>query len=202
MINLLPTDYKETLLYARRNTSLRGWAIALLAVLAGAIILTGFGYWYLRNETNKQAASLESSKRELQEQNIDGVKAQTEEISSNINLAINVLQREVLFSKLLRQLGAAMPANTALTQLAVEEEIKGGLTLEAVASNLNSASQIQVNLESPENKIFAKADIENIQCNDKTIPGYPCKVTLRALFNEQNPFVYIQPGGTGSGENR
>lgn len=199
MINLLPTSYRESLHFARRNTSLRGWVIALSAVLLGAIVVTGGGYWYLRIETNKQAAALERSKQELQAQNIDQVRGQVDEMSGNIRLAIQVLQREVLFSKLLRQLGSAMPANTALTQLAVEDEIKGGLSLEAVASNLNSASQIQVNLESPENQIFAKSDIESITCNESDIPGFPCAVRLKALFNNENPFVYIQPSELEAG---
>lgn len=96
-----------------------------------------------------------------------------------------------------------MPANTALTQLSVEDDVKGGISLEAVASNFTSASQIQVNLEDPGNKIFAKSDIENITCSgEPEIPGFPCTVSLRALFNDENPFVYIQPDEVNAGANQ
>lgn len=199
MINLLPTDYKRTLLFARRNTSLRGWIITLVIVLVGTVVVVGIGYWYLKNETNKQVAALERSKQELQQQNIDGVRTQIDEISGNTRLVIEVLQREILFSKLIRSIGAALPPNTILTGITLDDKVEGGIDLTAAASDFTSASQIQVNLQDPDNKVFAKADIVSITCGGTEIDGYPCNAQIRALFNEENPYAYIPADGANSG---
>ena len=202
MINLLPTDHRQKIFYARRNTSLRSWIIAVLVVLAGMIIVVGAGFFYLQREVNRQTVSLEESKKQLQDQKIDEVRAQIDEISGNTRLVIQVLQREVLFSEVMRQIGAALPPNTALTQISLEDQVKGGITLTASATDITAASQIQINLDDPANKIFAKADLESISCEGTELPDYPCTVQIRALFNDKNPFVYIPPEGSNSGENQ
>lgn len=200
MINLLPTNYRETLLYARRNTSLRGWLVAFVIALSGLAVLIGGGYFYLQNEINKQSKVLESARSDLSAQDLDGTRKKLDDISANTKLVLQVLQREILFSKLLRQLGASLPPNTALTQIQIDE-VKGGLTLQAAALDINSATQLQVNLQDPENKIFEKADIESINCNDPDpATRLPCTVQIRALFAAENPYVYIPSTQTSTEE--
>ena len=72
-----------------------------------------------------------------------------------------------------------------------------GLALTANATSYTTATQVQVNLADPSNKIFAKVDIENITCTQggSTDPQYPCTVQLRALFSNNNPFLFIHQGG-------
>lgn len=195
MINLLPTDYRKNLLYARRNTALRKWAGALVIASLGAMLIVAGGFFYLQNEVRQQSRTLAASQANLKSQDIDGTRKELETISSNTKLILQVLEREILFSKLLRQLGSILPANTALQQIEIDE-LQGGLALQAGAANIEAATQLQVNLEDPENKIFQKADIENINCSEP-IEGspYPCTVTLRALFNNDNPYRYISSGG-------
>lgn len=59
MINLLPTETKQTYRYARRNHILLRWTIAcVFSLLGGALLATG-GYLYLNQSitnTNKQIA--------------------------------------------------------------------------------------------------------------------------------------------------
>lgn len=110
-----------------------------------------------------------------------------------MKLATDVLSREILFSKVLTQLGSVLPAETALQQLQIDD-LKGGLTLSAGAENIAAATQIQLNLADPKNQIFEKADIENINCEGKDpSKPYACIVQIRALFMKDNPFLYIAP---------
>jgi Tfp pilus assembly protein PilN len=197
MINLLPTGYRLTLLYARRNTILKNWCIAFIIVLAGAVLLVAGGYVFLQSEINKQSKALETSRQDLASQDIEGTRQRLDEISANTKLVLQVLQKEILFSKLLRQLGASLPPNTALTQVQIDE-VKGGLTLQASAADINAATQLQVNLQDPNNKIFEKADIENINCGEEGGGVFPCTVQLRALFAEENPYVYIPSSQTSA----
>lgn len=195
MINLLPTGTKEEMFYARRNTTLLKWVTALGVSLAGVVIIVVAGNILLQVSINNYSSETSRAEEQLQAQEIDQTQKQIEEVSSNTKLATQVLSREVLFSKLLRQLGASLPSDTVLRQFQIEE-LGGGLTLQAAATDINAATQLQLNLDDPRNKIFEKADIENISCNDE-IPGqYPCTIQLKALFAEDNPFTLIgQSGG-------
>ncbi len=190
MINLLPTGVKEDLLYARRNTTLVKWIIALVISIIGIVIIVLAGNIFLQVSINNYSSETTEARDRLQAQKIEETQAQIEEISSNTKLATKVLSREILFSKLLRQLGASIPANNVLQQFQVEE-VGGGLTLQAAATDINAATQLQLNLQDPQNKIFEKADIESITCGQTESAKYPCVIQLKALFADQNPFTFI-----------
>lgn len=196
MINLLPPDYKRTLFYSKRNRTMSRWVAALSIALIFSLIIVGVGWIYLDQSVKKEAKAVEETQAALKEQDIDKTTARVEEISNNTKLALDVLSREILFSKLIKQLGAALPPGTALESLTLED-LRGGLTIEAYATDFSSASQIQVNLNDPQNKIFKQADIETITCSDspetetEESRAYPCSVRLKALFDDNNEYVYI-----------
>jgi Tfp pilus assembly protein PilN len=198
MINLLPPETKQEMFYGRRNTILLHWIIACLLALVGVGLIIGAGFFYLQHSISNQTTSLEQSRQTLKAQKVDEAQAKLTEISSNTKLVLQVLSKEVLFSKLLTQLGASIPTNTMLEELQIDK-VQGGLTLKAQATDINTATQLQLNLQDPSNKIFDKADLENISCVPPS-PGtkYLCTVQLRAQFAKDNPYVYITPttGGT------
>jgi hypothetical protein len=192
MINLLPPDIKQDITYARRNRRLVRWIVALLFLIGGVASITIFGQLYINRAATSHAVQVEQSRQQLKLQQLEETQAQVENISSSLKLAVDVLSREVLFSKLLRQIGAAMPAGATLSGISIEK-IEGGLDLTAAAADYRSASQIQVNLQDPANQIFEKADIDNITCeyDNPPDPRYPCNITIRALFGDNSPFLYI-----------
>jgi hypothetical protein len=196
MINLLPKDTKTDLLYARRNTILLRWITACAFVLIGVGLLVAGGYIYLSQSIENYSKQVDTSRNSLAAQKIEETQKQVEDISNNTKLVTQVLSREILFSKLLRQLGASLPADTTLRQFQVDK-LQGGLTLQGAAKNIEAATQLQVNLQDPNNKIFDKADIENINCATTSDSTYPCTVQIRALFSKNNPYLYITPT-TGS----
>ncbi len=198
MINLLPPETKENMLYARRNTVLLRWVFALLIAWVGVGLIFIGGQIYLSSTIKSTTASLEQSRQSLKDQKFDETTKQLEDLSNNTKLILQVLSREVLFSNLLRQLGSIVPPNTTLQSFQVDK-LQGGLALQAAAKDIESATQLQVNLQDPANKIFEKADIESINC---TAPDpdteYPCQVQIRALFAKNNPYLYINPQDAGS----
>lgn len=199
MINLLPPEYKDNIVYARRNRTLLNWSSAMLVSLMFIGLVVATGYILMNNSIKNQTAQAEAAKQHLKDEKIDETKSKLEEISSNTKLILQVLSREILFSSLLKQLGASLPAGTTLQSIQIDK-VEGGITLKALAKDVNAATQIQVNLSDPENKIFQKADIESISCtpggDNKAI--YPCTVQLRALFGKDNPYVYISNTSKGS----
>ena len=199
MINLLPFELKKDISYARKNTKLRRWIVASAVALAGMGIIIAGGLFYIHNSTKSLTVKLEESKKTLKIQNVEQTQKRVEEISANTKLATQVLSREILFSKLIKQLGSALPASTALKSLQIDK-LQGGIQLNAAASDFNTATQLQLNLQDPKNGVFEKADIDSINCGSTTdeSAGLPCDVTIRALFSKNNSYVYIAPTAANS----
>jgi len=197
MINLLSPELKSAYAYGRRNVVLRRWVVVLLLALVGLGALGTYGTLRLHQSTVDAQSAVTAADNRLQQEHLNLTKNQVQDISNSLKLAVQVLSREVLFSKLITQIGAAMPAGTILTGLNINQ-VSGGLDLEAEATSYTTATQVQVNLTDPANKIFAKADINRIDCGGSSTssnPGFPCNVSLRALFNSSNQFLFINQGG-------
>lgn len=203
MINLLPPDVKETLVYARRNHMLIKWVAAFFVGIIGIGVVVFAGQLYINQTVKSYAADVQNKKDQLANQQLEETQKRTEEISSSTKLALQVLSRQVLFAELLRQIGAAMPSGASLQSLSLDR-LEGGIDLQAVAVDYRTATQVQVNLEDPDNKIFDKADILSITCTS-TATGtqvdsrYPCNVGVRALFAKDSPFTFTNtPGRSGA----
>lgn len=195
MINLLPPDIKAGYHYARRNVGLRSWVIALFAALVGLGILATYGSLTLHQSTNDYTQQVAAANNQLQEEHLTQTEQQVKDMTGSLRLAVQVLSQEVLFSKLITQIGAAMPSGAILTGLDINQA-SGGLDLTASSTNYTTATQVQVNLGNATSGIFAKVDIISISCsaNSSADPKHPCSVQLRALFNTNNQFLFINQG--------
>lgn len=190
MINLMPPDMKETLLYARRNLTLSKWLAAVTVGLAGIGVVMIMGNIYIDRTAKLFTQEVQGRKDQLAVMKLDETKKRTEEISSSVRLALQVLSRQVILSELLKQVGSVMPAGSSLQSLSINR-LEGGIDLQAVAVDYQTGSQIQVNITDPSNKIFEKADIISIACTDESAdPRYPCLVNIRALFAKDSPFIF------------
>lgn len=194
MINLLPPDLKSSYRYAHLNAKLLRWIGVFGLAIIGLVVISAGGLLYLYQTSRSYDTQISSLNRTLKEQNIDEVSKQTEHISNNLKLAVKVLSKEVLFSKLLTHLASITPSNANLTDLNISQE-QTGIDITAETTDYNAATQLQVNLSDPNNKLFTKADIVSISCESNSDSGtstkYPCSVVIRALFVKDNPFLFI-----------
>ncbi|MBI1857109.1 hypothetical protein HY003_02860 [Candidatus Saccharibacteria bacterium] len=193
MINLMPPDIKQQLHFARLNTKLLHWAITIfIGILGIAGVIMG-GQLYIDQSIQAYNNEVGISKDRLSSQKLQETQEHVDNISNSLKLVLQVLSREVLFSKLLRQIGTVMPVGSSLQSLSINK-LEGGIDLQAVASDYQTGTQVQINLQDPTNKIFEKADIQNINCtNDQaTATRYPCQVSIRALFAKDNPFMFVR----------
>lgn len=199
MINLLPTELKDAYRYAHHNTVLLRWVTALAIGLAGLFALSTAGLIYMQQTTRTYAAQAASAQTSLQQQDLTATQNQVKAISGNLQLAVQVLSKEVLFSKLLTRLAAVMPNNAVLTDLTIVQA-QSAVNITADTTDYNAATQLQVNLADPNNQIFSRADIVSIVCSSSAAPGsleakYPCTVNIRALFAANNPFLFVNSRG-------
>lgn len=195
MINLLPPNQKTALLYARRNTLLMRWLIALSIVAVVATVVLFLGRTYLQAESRRYVAITENTRAELKAQNLEEAQDRIEGISGNLKLIIQVLSRQIIFSELIKQIGVVIPEGAVLSDIEISKT-EGGLDLEAAAVNYDTATQVQVNLADPANKLFDKVDLVSVKCEGGE--AYPCIVKVRALFSEDNPYLFVNQDKAGS----
>lgn len=207
MINLLPPDVKENMLYARRNTRLRRWITAVMFGVFGILVIVGAGQVYLQQSIKAYDLQVATGQEELRAQKLDETQAQVQQLSGDLKLVVQVLQKEILFSKLLSQIGAALPPGSVLTNLSINK-VQGGLDLQVATTDSQTATQLQLNLQDPKNQIFEKADLISIQCKSKATGSdaiasqYPCTAQVRALFAKNNTFTFISGTGSNAGSTK
>ncbi len=193
MINLLPPETKESFRYARSNTLLLRWLLGITAGIVGIVIVTAGGMVFLNQAVHENQTLVSNTQTQLKTENLSKVQKQVDSISNNLKLMATVLSKEVLFSKLLKQVATALPSGAILTDLNITG-VQGGINLQAATINYQTATQIQINLQDSNNKIFSKADIVSIQCQSGGTgisSEYPCKAQYRAQFVTNNPFLFI-----------
>jgi hypothetical protein len=195
MINLLPPELKTGYTYGRRNVVLRKWVAMFLVALIGLAALGTYGLLAIKQSSIEYDKKISTAEQQLKRDKYEATQKQVKDLSGSFQLVVKVLGQEVLFSKLLQQMGKTIPANAALTGLNISQ-VKGGIDIAAGAADYNTASQVQVNLADPNNKIFSKADIVGINCSNTNTSLYPCTVNIRALFSDNNPYLFINSKGT------
>ncbi len=195
MINLLPSDVKKEITYARRNTSLRAWTFAILCCVLCVSLVVAAGHFYLQNSVETYTKQVGTSRQQLSDQKLEQTQQEIETVSGNLKLVVQVLSRAILFSKFLDQVGSAIPNGAVLTNLSISNKVQGGIDLQFSATDYQTATQVQLNLSDPDNKIFEKADLVSIQCGQTASSSvsseYPCNVQIRALFAKNNSFSFI-----------
>jgi hypothetical protein len=196
MINLLPPETKKTTTYARRNTQLVRACLAVVGVTIGALLIIGAGHFYLATTTSRYQQDVVNLQASLQSQDLEGTKKKIQDLSGSIKLVVQVLSKEILFSKLLRQAGSVMPNGSSLNTIEVSDDQKG-IDISAGVRDYQVGTQVQINLADPDNKLFDKVDLVSVECNTVGTSQYPCTATLRALFGDSSPYLFIN-GKTGN----
>lgn len=192
MINLIPPQMKQSYRYARRNYHLFHWMMACLTAIIGAVFITGFGLLHIQQASRSYEQQVATARQNLAAQNFSQVQAEVKDMSNNLQLATQVLSKQVLFSELLQRLGTIMPSETILTNLTISQSQKG-INVTAKAKTYTAATQLQVNMTDKQNELFSKADIVSISCSGVT--AYPCSVSISAQFAPNNPFLFVSNNG-------
>lgn len=192
MINLLPNDIKKDTGYARSNSILRRWIGVFLLTIVGIGVITVFGLFYINQSINSYSSEISKTTQELKDQKLEETEKKVQDISTSLQLVVKVLSRQIMFSSLIKQVAVSIPQNAVLASLEIPKT-EGGIDISASAKDYNTATQVQVNLQDPKNKIFDKADIINISCSTSSgaDKNYPCTVKIRAQFSKDNPFLFI-----------
>jgi hypothetical protein len=205
MINLMPTPAKSAIKYARINLRLLHWTLGSLLIIAAMGATVVLGGFYIDSAKNNLSNSIEQTKVTISSQKLDKVQVQAEGLSNGVKLIVQVLSKEVLFSKLLQEIGALMPAGATLGDIALSNTVTGAIDLTANAIDYQSATQVQLNLQDPKNNLFDKVDTTSVSCVDALQPSsggpgakYKCQILVRALFKPTAAVTFLANPPTNS----
>lgn len=192
MINLLPPAHKRALVYARRNIRLRQGAIGLCVGLLLLVVVTTGNYLILRQETNTYRNNTTALEQELKENDETETLGRMREISGTLNTVLGVLSQQILFADLFQRLGSIMPSGVVLQGISLQGAAAGGISLQISATSQFVASQALANIQDPTNRVFERADLENITCDyAPDNEPYFCTGSIRATFFKDSQFSFL-----------
>lgn len=190
MINLLPPDSKQSITYARRNAMLLRTCAIIIGIITSIILLFGLGSLYIQSQTKQYQQEISTLQTSLKAQNLEGTKAEIQDLSGSVNLVLRVLASNILFSKVLDRAAAVMPAGSSLSNIEISSDQKG-IDITAGVENYQVGTQVQVNLADKNNGLFDKVDLVSVNCDSTNTGAYPCVAKLRALFGDNSPYLFI-----------
>lgn len=204
MINLMPTDAKLAVSYARLNTRLVRWTVSciiIILIMAATVVVGGL---YIDRTKNSLSSSIDVTKTAIATQKLDQTKQEADSISQGVKLIVQVLSKEVQFSKLLQEIGKLMPSGATLGDIQLSNKVSGALDMSASALDYQSATQVQLNLQDPKNNLFEKVDTLSVNCLDtaastSTVNSrYKCQIVIRALFKSDAAGIFLASPKAGT----
>jgi uncharacterized protein HemX len=104
MINLLPSEYSNSLRSAHQNALLRAWLIGAIAAIIGLLAILGLGFLYINQQSKNIQNGIVAAQKNLEVQNLSSVQKQSKQISDNITTINQVLNKEIRFSSLIQDI--------------------------------------------------------------------------------------------------
>lgn len=190
MINLLPPDYKLNIEYGRRNSQLIGWVIVMAVVIVGITAMSAFGIFYIHQNTKNQQHLTQISKDRMASQNVEQTKTDLQTLSDNVNTIVQILNKQLLFSKMLSTIGGVLPKGTALNDINLSSTDLG-VDLNVGATDRATATQAFVNISDTKNGFFDKADLISITCSDSSGKKYGCTAAIRVTLKTDSSFYFL-----------
>lgn len=195
----MPYDSKDSIKYARLNSKLTKWIIGCVLLIALMIATVFAGVIYIDKTKSSLTKSIDQSKQTIASQKLDSTQKEAEDLSQGVKLIVQVLSKEVQFSKLLQQIGKLMPDGATLGQIQLSSKVSGAIDLTANAEDYKTATQVQVNLQD-KNSIFQRVDSLSVDCNETTTSTtidarYKCQTQLRALFKPDAAVTFLSTTG-------
>lgn len=181
MINLLPTEEKRQLRAARSNTLLLRYNILLIGVVACMLVAIGFTYIYLN--TTKETAEATINENKAKVSNFAKVETEATTFRSNLATAKQILDREVVYTKVILEIAHTMPTGTILETLNLDSATFGtATTLTAKAKSYDQAIALKEALQ--KSTLFSDVHFESITLNDSDTTGYPFTVNLSVTIKK------------------
>lgn len=213
MINLMPNEIKEQLIYGRRNRLLLRWLFAVFVVIIVVGAMTVFGQYYINRNINSLQSVAKLTRQRIEEQNLAAVQKDILTLSNNFKTVTQLLSKQLLFSKMFVKIGGIIPSGAILNSITLSTE-NSALDLNIVATDREAATQAFVNISDPKNGLFEKADLISVNCTAKTakeasstnttasayasVSKYPCNALIKVVLKNDSSFYFLNTITSGT----
>jgi len=198
MINLLPPDVKQEVAYGRKNDILLRWILAIVVVIVGIAVMSLFGQFYITKNVHSQQKVAKLTQERMASQNLEGTKKDLQTLSDNVKTIVQILSKQLLFSKMLTTIGGILPSGTALSDINLSTA-DSAIDLSVAAVDRASATQAFVNINDTKNNFFNKADLVSIICDNSSTKKYSCTAQVRVTLKNDSSFYFLNSVTTSSG---
>lgn len=200
MINLLPLENKQEIIYGRKNRSLLNWIISLLMLLLVILVITLVGIYYIDSREKSLQRLIDISNQRVDSQDLKSFQKKAEVFSNDLNIAVKLLEKQLLFSKLIKATGSTLPQGVVLSNLDynADDEV---LTLNIIGKNQQDITIAFNNISTSKDtniSLFSKADLVSVNCN---FEENECNGSIVALLNKTSDF-YLFNTAVSSKENK
>jgi hypothetical protein len=197
MINLLPTDVIEDISYARKNRVTVRWVIALIFVIIGVGAMTVFGQYYINRNTKSLESVAKVTEQRISKNNLSSTQKEIQTLSNNFTTISQLLNKQLLFSKLFTKIGNIIPSGAILSGINLTTA-NSALDLNIAALTRESATQAFVNISDPKNGLFEKADLISVNCatptatsTSQTESKYPCTAMIKVVMKTGSDYYFL-----------
>ena len=187
MINLIPNTTKEARKYGRRNKTLVGYCLGVMAIGLIGVAIIFFNLRYV----DKDDAQIrkEMRQREVEIQKLETGQKDVDKIAEQLKTIDKLYAGEIKFSELIPKIGSLLPNGVVLNALTLTGGKASPLQLDVDMESQNLAAVLQQNLVNSD--IFEAVDISSISSRGVTAvkPGtksYPFGATLIATFKDSS----------------
>lgn len=179
MINLLPPDIQKEIRFARLNVTAMQYAILIMAVSLSLASLLFFGVAVVSGDEESLHQNIQEKEAILAE--LEDSVGKAKELEQQIDTISALLEREVSFSSLLRDIGGVIPEGASLTGLSLTGDETLPLRIGATVRNQPLAAVLRENLEDSE--LFENADIQSITASEVDARGNALFYSVQLVVN-------------------
>ncbi len=201
MINLIPTDLKESRLYGRRNRTIVGHSVGVVIIGVLAVSVLFVNMYFVKSDEAR--LRLEMEQRQDEALKLQNSQKGVDKIADQLKTIDRLYSGEVKFSLLIPRIGALMPNGAIMNALTLTGGKTSPLQLDVDIEEPRLAAVLQQNLVNSD--LFEAVDISSIVSKGATSakPGqkvYAYGATLTATFKGnvivKNQTTTQKPGGS------
>lgn len=183
MISLLPPNERKELNAARSNTLLLRYMFLVIALICFLVIELAVVYAFLKAEQAKQDAAVTENEQKARE--YAPVKAEAAAFSTNLKVASSIMQKQVPYAAILKELSNTIPRDTIVDRIELSTATIGVPT----AFNIKAKSQDSVLAFKDafnNSKYFNDAKIISIEKKtDNKDEKYPFSASVSVVFKKE-----------------
>jgi Tfp pilus assembly protein PilN len=180
MINLLPPSDKRQIQAGRSNTLLVRYNLFLLGALGFLMLAIGVVYFYLG--TTKANSELVIQENQAKVSSYTAVEQQATQFKSNLTTAKQILDKEVVYTKVILAISALIPKGVVLENLNLDAKTFGTETiLPARAKSVDDALALKNSFQN--SPLFSNVHFQSITTVENG-GEYPVSVNLSVTIKK------------------